>query len=165
MKSMKNAALAILFLISVTYAIEPDSLRSGTGYPYNRKDLTTYSSKGAAPIISFFVPGGGHFYLGEHKTGLAYASTRLLIVPGLMLLVDSGALSILSDTENKTEAAAGFALIAVGFTSWTLDVIHAAASAKNYSDKKFQDKKSGLTYGIVPDINRKQIQVSLNYTF
>ncbi len=115
---------------------------------------------GVAPIISFFIPGGGHFYLDEYKTGVLYASTRLLLIPGLRLFMDN--FPVFNDNVNQTELGISYGLIFVGITSWTLDIIHAGISAHNYN-LIYEDNKGSLGYQIRPDFENRGIKLSFNY--
>jgi hypothetical protein len=159
---MKNITILILlFSFCLAFANEQNSTATKQSVPFKRIVEKERNYKSAAPIISVFVPGGGHFYLGNTKTGIVYGLTRFLLIPGYKLWIDNFRI-FSSSSINKTESNLGVALMAIGMTSWIVDIIHAGISAKNY-EPEIQNNK--LSYGIISDPKDNKYGVSLNYTF
>ena len=156
--------IILILLIPVFLGFGEDTDSTKTSFKNLRNRGTKSSNyKGIAPILSAFIPGGGHFYLGDYKTGIAYGSTRLLLIPGLKLWLDNH--SILGQSKNKTKEYFGLTLCAIGCISWTVDIIHAGISAKNYQPIIHEDKKGKLSYNIIPNFEKQKVELNLNYTF
>ena len=160
---MKNILAPMLLLFTfVAFADEINSTKASKPVPFRRIVKKESNHKGSAPILSVLIPGGGHFYLGNKKTGIAYVLTRALIIPGTILIFKNT--KIFSDEPiNKTELFIGETFATIGFASWITDIIHAAVSAKNYKPDVQETNK--LSYGFISDFDEKKYGVAFNYTF
>lgn len=160
----KIIPLIFLLSICITFANSTDSLKISKPVPFKRViDKSGSQHIGSAPLISFFIPGGGHFYLGNKKTGMTYALTRILIVPGVALMVSNWQSPFGEEIVNDGAFNIGLGLCTVGFTSWFVDIIHAAVSANNQL-QEIQDNKK-LSYGIISDFDENKYGLKFNYTF
>jgi|GEM_PF-3722523 len=148
-----RSVLSIILISIVTLSAQVDSLSlKNSGYPYKRTEREN-STKGQAVFWSILVPGGGHFYLGNRNTGLAYGLVRLLIIPGSVLMAQN-----LYDGD-EAELNIGISLSLIGIASWTADIIHAGYSAKHQGSEKI------LGYRIDTDLENKRYGIGLTYTF
>ena len=156
---MKEIIILILltFLLSV-FADSTDSTKTSKPVPFKRVVEKERNYKGAAPIISVFVPGGGHFYLGNHNKGKIYAVGRLVIIPGVLLMLNN----FMDGDETLFWTGTSLSFVGIGF--WITDVIDAGISARKYN-KIIRNHNKKLSYGIISDFDEKKYGVLLNYTF
>ncbi len=159
----KIVPLIFLTTISLLLAEIPDSTKTKP-VPFKRVvDKKDSQHLGSAPLISVFIPGGGHFYLGNKKTGMTYVLARALIIPGIALMVDNWQSPFGNKIVNEGGFNLGLGLCTIGLTSWIVDVVHAAVSANNRL-QEIQDKKK-LSYRIISDFEEKRYGVAFNYAF
>ncbi|MDA3838140.1 MAG: hypothetical protein PF574_04055 [Candidatus Delongbacteria bacterium] len=155
--------IILVFIIPVFILIanDVDSIKTKEKIPFRRIEKKE-GSKGVAPIISVFVPGGGHFYLGNHKTGILFASTRLLLIPGFKLYFDN--FPIFNDDRDEVKLNISYGLIAIGLFSWVTDVIYAGTTAKEMQQSQKSDQGI-LSYKMINNFDKNQIGFSINYYF
>lgn len=140
------------------FADNNDSTKTSKPVPFKRIVEKERNYKSAAPIISVFVPGGGHFYLGNHNKGRIYAVGRLVIIPGSLFMLNN----FMDGDETLFWTGTSLSLVGIGF--WITDVIDAGISARKYN-KTIRNRNKKLSYGIISDFDEKKYGVAFNYTF
>jgi hypothetical protein len=128
--------------IFVKYIAQLDEMARIEKYKSEKKSVA------AALLWSMFIPGAGHFYLDEDKTGALY----LVGIIGSALL--SGG-DHPNPRDPPTDMESAFYLVYV--TGYLANIIHAPISANAYNRKI--KEKYGLIWSVVPRKNSLALNV------
>lgn len=80
---------------------------------------------GVAGMLSFFVPGGGHFYCGHKRTGAIYLGSSLGLVAA------AGVVALTAEDDHHLEALGPLSLLGVAFLGLkVVDIGHAMHTAR-----------------------------------
>ncbi len=148
MKFILHFLLILSFIVSAQ--IVTDS--TDAGYPY-RRIVKPPKTKGMTVLLSVVIPGGGHFYLGNHKTGLAYLAARTAPIVYAVTAFDK-----INDSRTRDQIGTTLAVIALG--SWIGDVLHAGISAYGLNREN-----ENISFNLEPDPVNKHYGFELVYYF
>lgn len=120
------------------------------------------NSNGTAPIFSLFIPGGGHFFLGEYQTGALYAISEIGTSGGglycLLKVVADFPNGHLTSKERSNYLYAGLGLTTLSVGIKIVDIIHSARTAQE------KNRQEQLSMGFDLD-TRKQPIPKLTYSY
>lgn len=103
-------------------AVAPDSLGATPIYARPRNPAV-------AGMLSFFIPGAGHFYCGHKRTGVLYmVGTYGTAGLGGILVIDG--LARLGEDDDDATAGVGLYLMWGGLGLHVVDIAHAVHSAR-----------------------------------
>ena len=159
----KTLVIFILIPILFLLAIESDSTKTKSSFRY-MKTQPPEKIRSKAIVYSAFLPGAGHFYLDNNKAGWAYVTARLMIIPGISLLV-AGDPQDPNLPNDQTKIDIGRGLIIFSMTAWLADVLHAGISAGEFDKPREEETNKNISYGIITDIENNRYGLGLTYSF